>query len=336
MSLGGRTILALYGAFALAAAACLGASDAAAQKIIRLGHSEGADAPHGQTMQIFKKLVESQTGGRVQVQIFVSLQLGPVVEELEGVKQGTQEMFISTPAWFSRFYNQVDVLSLPYLVTDWDQAERMMQSDAVRKIAADAEAASGIKILGVIPVGFRNAATRVRPIMKAEDFAGLKIRVQNSPVYIGAFRALKANPVAMDAGEQFQAVQSGVIDGLESTFPIILSAKYNQVAPFISETRHNFDVFLVYINQKFFNGLAPDEQQAVTSAMRAAEIASVVITRNAESQAQRALVASGAKLNDVPKETIAALQAAVKPLYDEMGPKFEPNLSALRKAIAAK
>jgi len=336
MIFGRRTSRILCGAIALAAALCIGASDAMAQKIIRLGHSEGADAPHGQTMQIFKKLVEAGTNGRIQVQIFVSLQLGPVVEQLEGVKQGTQEMFISTPAWFSRFYNQVDVLSLPYLVTDWDQAERLMQSDAVRKIAADAEAASGIKILGVIPVGFRNAATRVRPIMKVEDFSGLKIRVQNSPVYIGAFRALKANPVAMDAGEQFQAVQSGVIDGLESTFPIILSAKYHQVAPFISETRHNFDVFLIYMNQKFFNGLTPEEQRVVINSIRAAEIASVVITRNAEISAQRALVAAGVKFNDVPKETIAALQAAVKPLYDEMGPKFEPNLSALRKAIAAK
>ena len=322
-----------FGAIVLAIA--FAAGEASAQKIIRLGHSEGSDSPHGQAMQIFKKLVEDGSKGAIQVQVFTSLQLGPVVEEMEGVKQGTQEMFISTPAWFSRFYNQVDVLSLPYLVTDWDQAERLMRSDAVRKLAADAEAASGIKVLGVIPVGFRNAATRVRAITKLDDFVGLKFRVQNSPVYIGAFKALKANPVAMDAGEQFQAMQSGVIDGLESTFPIILSAKYYQVAPFLSETRHNFDVFLIYLNQRFYSGLSSEHQKVIVDSVRATEIASVVITRNAEASALRTLVASsGVKFNEVGKDTMAALQAAVKPLYDELGPKFEPNLSALRKAAA--
>jgi tripartite ATP-independent transporter DctP family solute receptor len=316
------------------ALACGGAL--AQQKIIRAGHSDPADTPHGQSLQVFKKVVEANSKGSIQVQLFPSLQLGPVIEQMEGVKQGTQEMFISTPAWFSRFYNQVDVLSLPYLVTDWDAAERMMTSDVVRKLAADAEAASGIKIIGVLPVGFRNAATRVRAITKVEDFAGLKIRVQNSPVYLNAFRALKANPVALDAGEMYQAVQSGVVDGIESTFPIINSAKFFQVAPFISETRHNFDVFLVYLNKRFYEGLSADQRKAVDDAIRATEAASVVITRNAEAQALRALQAAGVKYNEVSKETLAALQRSVKPVYDEMGPKFEPNLTALRAAIAGK
>src|SRR6185312_2489990 len=75
-----------------------------AQKVIRLGFSEGTDTPHGQTMTIFSKLVEQATHGRYQVRIFPNLQLGPVAQELQSVKLGTQEMFVSTPAWFSGFY----------------------------------------------------------------------------------------------------------------------------------------------------------------------------------------------------------------------------------------
>jgi tripartite ATP-independent transporter DctP family solute receptor len=309
---------------------------ASAQKVIRLGFSEGTDTPHGQTMTIFGKLVESSTQGRYQVRIFPNLQLGPINQELQSVRLGSQEMFISTPAWFSGFYPKVDVLSLPYMASNWDEAERLLTSDALKKIAADAEAASGIKILGTIPVGFRNMATAKKLIAKPEDLAGLKIRVQNSPVYLAIFKALGANPVAIDSGEIFLAVQNGVVDGLETTYPIMQAAKYYQVAPNISETRHNFDVFLIYMNKNFFQAMSPEDQKAVEDSMRSASIASIVLTRNAEDQAKRGLVAAGAKLQEVPKETLDVLRKSVQTVYEQFKEKFEPELSALQKAVAKK
>ena len=307
-----------------------------AQKVIRLGFSEGTDTPHGQTMTIFSKLVERATEGRYQVRIFPNLQLGPVAQELQSVKLGTQEMFISTPAWFSGFYPKVDVLSLPYMASDWDEAERLLTSAALKKIEADAEAVSGIKILAAIPVGFRNMATRSKLITKIDDIAGLKIRVQNSPVYLAIFKSLGANPVAIDAGEIFLAVQNGVVDGLETTYPIMQSTKYFQVAPNISETRHNFDVFLIYMNKKFFKSMSPEDQKAVQGAMDSAAIASITITRNAEDQAKRGLLAAGAKIQEVPKETLAAMRERVRSVYDQFKEKFGDEIAVLQKAVAAK
>ena len=326
----------LVTAVAAALTCCLAQTDTYAQKVIRLGHSEGPDTPHGQTMAIFGKLLEQATSHRYQVRVFPSLQLGPVTSEIQAVKLGTQEMFISTPAWFSSFYPKVDVLSLPYLVTDWNEAERLLTSDVIKKIAADAEKASGIKIIGIIPVGFRNMATSKHAIVTPDDFAGQKIRVQNSPVYLSIFKALKANPVAIDAGEIFLAVQNGVADGLETTYPIMLSTKYYQVAPNISETRHNFDVFLVYMNKAFYDTMSPEDRKAVDDSMRSAAIASVTITMNAEEVSKRGLVTQGAKFHDISKETIATLRKEVQPVYAEFGPKFEPELSEIQKSIATK
>lgn len=307
-----------------------------AQKMIRLGHSDGADTPHGQTMAIFAKLVDRATQGRYQVRVFPNLQLGPVAQELQSVKLGTQEMFISTPAWFSGFYPKVDVLSLPYMAANWDEAERLLKSDALKKIEADAEAASGIKILGTIPVGFRNLATRNKLVQKPGDLSGLKIRVQNSPVYLAIFKSLGANPVAIDAGEMFLAVQNGVVDGIETTYPIMLSSKFYQVAPNISETRHNFDVFFIYINKTFFDSMSPEDQKAIQGAVDSAALQGITITKNAEQQAKRSLIAAGAKVQDVSPETIQALRAKTQVVYDQFRSKFGDEIGALQKAIAGK
>jgi tripartite ATP-independent transporter DctP family solute receptor len=338
----GRKAMYHRGGIAKAGCACFGAlaialglmGQAAAQKIIRLGHSEGTDTQHGQVIQIFKRHVETATKGEIRVQVFPNLQLGKVIEQIEGVKSGTQEMMISTPAWFSRFYRTIDVLSLPYMIPDWEAAERVLTSDVLRELAAEAEKATGIKVLGVFALGYRNVNNARRPIETPEDMAGLKIRIQNSPVYISLMKALKANPTPMDAGEIYQGIQTGVVDGHETLLPLIEAVKYYEVAPYVSLTQHTHEVFLVYLNQKFYNDLTPEHKQAVDTAMRAAEIAGLVIAKASEDKALRALVAAGAKVNKLPKAAMAKLQKMVQPVYDEFGPQFEPWLSKLRKVAA--
>lgn len=303
-------------------------------KTIRAGLTDPLDTPHGQAMVLFKDVMEKETSGGITVQLFPSLQLGQILEQVEGVQQGSQEMMMATPAWFSRFYPRIDVFSLPYLVTDWTAGERLFRSPAVAEIWRDAEKATGIKIAGAFPVGFRNVINKKRPIQTAADLSGLKIRLQNSPVQIATLRALGANPVVIAWGETHQAVQTGIVDGLENSLPVLVSTRFAEVAPYLSQTRHFFEHFLVFVNAKFYSGLTPAERAAYDKAMDMAEAHCLDLVKKAEASAVAAIEKQGAKVNDLPPAEIAKLQAAVKPVYDEFGPKFEPYLANLRRAIA--
>ena len=322
-------------ALVMAVFAVGGVSVAAAQgkKTIRAGITDPLETAHGQGMLEFKKVLEAETGGSIEVKLFPSNQLGTIVEQIENVKQGGQEMSMSTPAWFSSFYPRIDMLELPFLMTSWEQAERLFSSPAFADLSAKAQQASGVRIVGVLPNGFRNVINKRRAVAQVDDLKGLKIRLQNSPVHLATFKALGAVPIGVGWNETYQAVQNGVVDGLENANAVLLNAKFQEVAPFVSNTRHFFGFLLVYVNPRFYDSLTPVEKTAFAKAMKSAEATNLRLAKELDDKAVAGLRAAGAKVNDLTPEALAALRKQVQPVYDEFGPKFQPELEALQKVV---
>lgn len=315
-------------------ALALTVSSAAQEITIRVGFSDPIDTPWGQGLSEFKRIVETESNGRIAVQLFPSEQLGSLVEMIENVRQGAQEISLASPGWLSQFYPTIDVLELPFLVTNWDEVDRMLGSQAFADLSSAAEEQTGLKIYAKFPYGFRNIANSKRPVEKLEDLAGMKLRVQNSPVHLAAFRALGASPVALAWGETFQAVQTGVVDGLENANTVLLANKYPEIAKYISVTNHLFGMLLAYINPDFYNGLSEEDRALLDRAMKEAETLSLKLALEQGDEALDELRELGGVINIVPPEEIKKMREAVKPVYEEFGPKFEPHLEALRKAAA--
>lgn len=325
-------ISASCGALLLTAAMTVTAS--AQDLIIRAGLTDPLDTPYGEAMLEFKKLMEEGTDGRIEVQLFPSAQLGALAEQLENVQTGAQEMTLVSPAYSSQFFPAFNVLELPFLVTDWDEAGKMLGSDAFSTLTSDAEQAIGVKIVGNFPYGFRNVANSKRPVVTMDDLKGLKLRTQSSPVHIAAFQALGANPVAIDWSETYPAVQTGVVDGLENANSVLIANHFPEIAANVSVTHHLFGMLLVVMNSKVYDGLNEDDRALLEKAMDAAEEINLRRALEIEDSSVAELEKMGAHVNVVAADQIAAMRAAIAPVYDQFGPEFEPYLSGLRAAVA--
>jgi TRAP-type transport system periplasmic protein len=308
-------------------------SEATAQQTtIRFGFSDPLTTTWGQAAVEFKRLVESQSNGRIQIQLFPSSQLGNIPEMMENVRRGAQEMTLGSPGLFSRFYQRADMLEMPFLVTDWDQADRMLKSSAFQSLLKAAEQQTQIRIIGNFPYGFRNIINSKRAIRTVDDFKGLKLRTQASPAHLAAFRALGANPVALPIDETYQAVQTGVVDGLENANSMLLANKYPEIAKHVSLTKHLFGMLFVFINPKFYDGLSEPDRTLITNAVRDAEAFNLKLSLEAEKNSVEGLRKAGATVTEVTPENLKQMRAAVQKVYDELGAKFEPEFSALQKA----
>ena len=304
-----------------------------AQEItIRFGLTDPVDTPYGQATVEFERLVEDGSDGRIDVQLFPSAQLGSIVEQLESVRQGAQEMSMASPGWFSQFYPRMDMLELPFLVTDWDQAQRMLSSQAFQDLAKAAEEETDVLIYGKFPYGFRNIANSKRSIETLEDLKGLKLRVQNSPAHLATFQALGASPVALAWDETYQAVQTGVVDGLENANTVLLANKFPEIARYVSTTHHLFGMLFAFMNPEFYDSLGEEDRALLDDAMRQAEAMNIELSLGAEKDAVEGLRELGAEINDVTPEVIGQMRAAVQPVYEEFGAQFQPELGALQAA----
>jgi C4-dicarboxylate-binding protein DctP len=80
--------------------------------VIRMGLTESIDNPIGKMASKFKIMVEENSENKIKVEIYPSLQLGGIREQVEAVQMGNQEIMVCTPAWVSAFVPQMSFKSI--------------------------------------------------------------------------------------------------------------------------------------------------------------------------------------------------------------------------------
>jgi C4-dicarboxylate-binding protein DctP len=165
-------------------------------------------------MLYFEEELESRSGGRISVENFFSATLGSEREMMDmvatGVLQGTRGgLFVDANPKFVLFM-------LPFLVEDWDQASRLVNSELTKAINEGARK-NGFHIPATgISQGFRAHTNNVRPIRSASDLAGLKMRVPPQEIYVLTAQAFGASPQEMPASDIYSALKTGVLDGQDN------------------------------------------------------------------------------------------------------------------------
>jgi tripartite ATP-independent transporter DctP family solute receptor len=178
--------------------------------------------------------------------------------------------------------------------------------------------------LGYWGLGFRNTTNSKLPITKLEDFAGLKLRVIPNPVYLETFKAFKANPVPMNFGELYGALENKTVDGQENPYSVILSNKFYEVQKYVSATSHTFTQNIILVSKKFWDKLSPEEQKMLRDSVAEASAYQREQTRIAADKALTELKAKGMAFNEIAPAEYARMQAATKAVAEKFSADFDP------------
>jgi C4-dicarboxylate-binding protein DctP len=171
--------------------------------------------------------------------------------------------------------------------------------------------------------GNRHLTTKSKPIYKPEDLKGMKIRVQPTPVYADTVRAMGGNPTLMDWNEVYLALQSGVIDGQENPPTMIYSGKVFEVQKYIMLTGHILQNNMLVIGEKFYQGLSPAFQQALS---QAAVDAGNFQSDLAQKQEKADLDALKNKGMTFIQPDVNAFREATKDVWKKHAEEWEPGL----------
>lgn len=309
------------------ASATLGlAAPAIAQdaRVLRFASQNPVDSIYTQSMVMFANEVAKLSSGKIKVENYPNAELGGGKEMMTAIQLGTTSMGIATPAWYSSIVKQTDVFALPYIVSSADRLRAALDGPFGDKIKTYADGA-GLKFVGFWLMGARSIVNNVRPINKPADVAGLKLRVISSPVYLKTFRALGANPVALDPAEIYLAMQQHVIDGFEYPMPDLVDAKMYEVTKYLSLDQHITDFFIVGMNKGIWDSMSAEEQGIVNQAMKKS------MDWEWEQQPKN-IDAALAKLrglmtvNDISPADRALFAAATRPVYKDFEDRIGKDL----------
>ena len=220
-----------------ALAAILLAFGASAQDFrLRAGHDQPLGSMYDEGHQMFKKLVEERSKGRIRVDIFPAAQLGSEVAMVEGLRLGSIDVICANAPNAAAFIPELGLFSVAYLFKDLAHFERVVNDQKFVQRMENLVAGKnlGIKLVGFYAAGVRNIYSRKGSVGGPDDLKGVKIRVQNNPVEVKVWKTFGAIPTPMNFGEVYQALQSGVLDAAENGLAVIESNKHYEAAKFVS------------------------------------------------------------------------------------------------------
>src|SRR5213078_5423720 len=235
------------------------------ERTIKFGHLNNADHPVSMGVRKFAELLAAKSGGKLKVQEFPSSQLGNELQQQSALQGGVQEMSAPATTSLAGIVKEFGLVDCPFSVANFAQADALLDGPLGQALIAKLPE-KGLMALGYWDLGFRNVTNSKRPITKAEDLEGIKIRVIPNPVFLETFRAFKANPVPMPFAELYGALESKAVDGQENPFSVILSNKFFEVNKYVSATNHVYAANIMLVSKKFWDSLSPAEQKMMQDA----------------------------------------------------------------------
>ena len=247
------------------------ASNAWAQSpiVIKFSHVVAKDTPKGKAAEKFKELAEAATKGRVKIEVYANSTLYKDKEELEALQLGAVQMLAPSMAKFGPLgVKEFELFDLPYLFTDQQSLERVTNGPVGREMLKRLET-KGLIGLSFWDNGFKIMSSN-RSMHVPTDLKGLKLRIQASKVLDEQMRVLGANPQVMAFSEVYQALQTGVVDGVENVPSNLYTQKMHEVQKHMTVTNHGYIGYAVVVNKKFWEKLPADVRSQLDGAMKEA------------------------------------------------------------------
>jgi tripartite ATP-independent transporter DctP family solute receptor len=310
---------------ALAAGLCAMAANAVEFRSADVHNSD--DYPTVAAVKHMSELLEKRSNGKYKIKVFNKSALGSEKETLDQVKIGALEMNRVNISALNSICPKTLVPTMPFLFDSIAHMRKSLDGPIGEEILTGCEK-EGLVGLAFYDSGARSIYAK-KPVKTLADAKGLKIRVQQSDLWVALVSAMGANATPMPAGEVFTALKTGLIDAAENNIPSYDGFKHYEAVKFYSRTEHSMAPEMLVMSKAIYDKLSKADQDL----FRATAKESVAFQRKKwdeqEAKSLEVVTKGGAQIvADVDK---ASFRAAMTPVYA----KFisTPDLQRLVKAV---
>jgi len=315
-------------AMAAAVLAALAAPVAAQVKehVFKVGIGLTEDHPQALSVKRFGELLAQKSGGKLGAKVYASGTLGNDVTMISALRGGTLEMTVPDSSTLVSLVKDFGVLNLPLAFNTEQEADAVLDGPFGQKLLAKLPEKSLIG-LGFWENGFRHVTNSRRPITKADDLAGLKLRVIQNPLFIDSFAALGANATPMPFTELYSAMEQKAVDGQENPPATILASKFYEVQKHLALTGHMYSAWVLLMSKKTWDGLSPEEQKIVQEAAREATLFERKSIRDFSTKALGDLKTAGMQVTELSAAERARMRDKLQPVVAKFSKEFGEDSS---------
>lgn len=301
----------------------------------RIATSEAIGSPISNTFEAWAATLREQSDGAIDAQHFPASQLGSYSDLIEGNRLGTIEITTGGPDTEEAIAPEIAATggAPGFIYRDEAHVDAVLQGPIGAQVSQIAREKTGVEFVAFGEVGFRHLLTK-EPVTNLEELSGTKIRVPELRVWIDFWQLLGANPTPLPYAEQYNALSTGVIEGLEADFFSINGFKWYEQAPHLTLTNHWFLPKAVRVNAAWLDGLDPAMQDMLRTTAVEAFAGQREANRMGMATALDDLVAAGVTVHELSDEEKARWVETASPLFEQFGNASEET-AAMIAAIRA-
>jgi tripartite ATP-independent transporter DctP family solute receptor len=318
----------------VAMAAVLFVTGAGAQEVkhYRFAYDQPRNTGYSIAGDLFADKLKELSKGTMIIDQYPGAQLGQEPQVLQLVKAGDIEFAIISSANTATISPQAGVMSLHFLFRDENHVVKGLADprvfEALRTLID--ETTQGLHVIATGSQGVRHMYSR-REIHNVGDIKGLKVRVQATATEDTMFPAYGAQTVHMPFGDVYTSLQTGVVNVAENGINVYLANKHYEVAPVLSITEHEANNNCIWVSDKTWNSLSPEQQRWVQAAADEVSRTEPAMAMKLEKDSADKLKAIGVKV--VENVDKAGFMKAAHPVQDQLAAELGPHAVKILKLV---
>lgn len=308
---------------AAAVALCLNAT----ARDFRVAETQVPDYPTVEGVKYMGKLVEERSKGRLKLKVFANSALGTERDTIEQLKIGGVDMVRLSLAPLNNMVPESIIPSLPFIFRDIEHMHAVLDGPIGDEILA-AMAKQGIIGLAWYDDGARSVYSK-KPIRSLADMKGVKLRVQQSDMFVAMTEALGASPTPLPYGEVYTALSTGIIDAAENSMLSYETSRHFEAAKFYNLTEHTLLPSVVVFSKVIWDRLSEADRTLIRQAAKDSVPYMRKLAADRQAKAKEAVAAKGVQF--VPVQNRTEFVKAMAPVYAKFA--TTPELKNLIKRI---
>jgi tripartite ATP-independent transporter DctP family solute receptor len=285
-----QRIVAIVTVLSLSAAPAI-----AVAREFRAADTQAEDYPTVQALRFMSSVIAERSGGRDQIRVFHSRQLGEEKETIEQTRVGAIDLNRTNVALIGNFVPAMNVLAMPFLFRSIEHLQKVLDGPIGSEILNSFEP-YGFVGLAFYDSGARSIYNSVRPIRTIADIKGLRLRVQQSELMSDMIRALGAEPVELPYGQVITGLATKLIDGAENNWPSFVTTDHYKFAGYYTLTEHTMSPEVLVMSRKAWESLSADERNLFRDAAQQSNLFMREIWKDLEQRSRQRAEAAGVTL----------------------------------------
>src|SRR6266403_3926445 len=287
------------------------ASTFTAAREFRAADTQAEDYPTVQALLFMGSMIAERSGGRDQIRVFHSRQLGEEKETIEQTRAGAIDLNRTNGALIGNFVPAMNVLAMPFLFRSIEHLQKVLDGPIGNEIL-DSFEPFGFVGLTFYDSGARSIYNSVRPVRSIADLKGLRLRVQQSEQMSDMIKSLGAEPVELPYGQVLTGLATRLIDGAENNWPSFVTTDHYKYAGYYTLTEHTMSPEVLLMSQKAWASLSNDDRKIFReAAMRSSQFMREKWKDLEDQSRERAKAAGVTIVTDFDRKPFEAAMAAI-------------------------